>query len=82
MFQAVLAELAKRKGRLPEVCEAVPGIDYSWLSKLTQGRIKDPSVNKIQALYDFLFQIRRSADPAVDLQRVPGPAPVQEPANA
>ncbi len=61
MLQAVLAELQKRKGRLPDICAAVPEIDYSWLSKLTQGRIKDPSVNKIQALYDHLFEVKRSA---------------------
>lgn len=60
MLKMVLDELARRKGRLPAVCEAVPGIDYSWLSKLTQGRIKDPSVNKIQALYDHLFGIQRN----------------------
>lgn len=61
MLQAVMAELTKRKGRLPDVCAAVPGIDYSWLSKLIQGRIKDPSVNKIQALYDHLFNVTRPA---------------------
>lgn len=70
MLAAVMAELAKRKGRLPDVCEAVPGIDYSWLSKLVQGRIKDPSVNKIQALYDYLFGIERA------------PAQQPEPADA
>lgn len=59
MLQVVLAELAKRKGRLPDICAALPEIDYSWLSKLTQGRIKDPSVNKIQALYDHLHGIDR-----------------------
>lgn len=64
MLQAVLVELAKRKGRLPDICTALHGqIDYSWLSKLTQGRIKDPSVNKIQALYDYLFEIKRAQEP-------------------
>lgn len=61
MLKAVLDELAKRKGRLPDICAALPEIDYSWLSKLTQGRIKDPSVNKIQALYDHLFEVKRPA---------------------
>lgn len=59
MLQFVLAELQKRKGRLPDICAEVPDIDYSWLSKLTQGRIKDPSVNKIQALYDYMRGVRR-----------------------
>lgn len=71
MLQVVLAELQKRKGRLPDICVALPEIDYSWLSKLTQGRIKDPSVNKIQALYDHLHGIDR---------RTPDPTP--EPADA
>ena len=71
MLQAVLAELQKRKGRLPDICAALPEIDYSWLSKLAQGRIKDPSVNKIQALYDYLFQVKR-----------PNPEPAQEVASA
>lgn len=70
MLQAVLAELSRRKGRLPDICQALPEIDYSWLSKLVQGRIKDPSVNKIQALYDYLFGIERA------------PAQQPEPADA
>jgi len=68
MLTAVLAELAKRKGRLPDVCAALPEIDYSWLSKLVQGRIKDPSVNKIQRLYDYLFGVERAVVAAADVK--------------
>ena len=32
------------------------GVDYSWLSKLSQGRIPDASVNRVQAVHDFLAQ--------------------------
>lgn len=60
MLQAVLAGLRARRGRLPEICAALPGIDYSWLTKMMQGRIKDPSVNKIQVLYDYLNGIDRN----------------------
>lgn len=54
MLEAVLAELERRRGRLAEVCAAVPGVEYSWLTKVLQRRIKDPSVNRIQALFDHL----------------------------
>jgi len=67
MLEFVLAELARRKGRLPDICAAVEGIDYSWLAKLTQGRIKDPSVNKIQMLYDHFKGIRRSKTMVADV---------------
>lgn len=30
------------------------GLPYFWLRKLYYGGIADPSVNKIQALYEFL----------------------------
>ena len=30
------------------------GVDYSWLAKFWQGRIPDASVNKVQAVHDFL----------------------------
>lgn len=74
MLEAVLAELTRRKGRLPDICEALPEIQYSWLTKLTQGRIKDPSVNKIQALYDHLCGVVREATPATP-QPTPQPTP-------
>lgn len=34
------------------------GVDYSWLAKFHQGRIPGPSVNKVQAVHDYLKQIR------------------------
>ena len=30
------------------------GIPFFWLCKFKDGKIKDPSVNKVQALYEFL----------------------------
>lgn len=30
------------------------GLAYDWLVKLKRGSIKDPSVNKIQILYEYL----------------------------
>lgn len=52
MLSLVIGELNSRKGAWPELCQTVPGIKYSWLSKLATGKIPEPSVVKIQALYD------------------------------
>lgn len=38
---------------LVEIAEGA-GVDYSWLTKFWQGRIPDASVNKVQAVHDFL----------------------------
>ncbi|CAK0742733.1 hypothetical protein CCP3SC15_1210005 [Gammaproteobacteria bacterium] len=47
-------ELA-RVSRLPvsAICEAI-GVTPRWHHKLMSGKIKDPSVRRIQRLYDFL----------------------------
>lgn len=56
MLEFVLAELQARKGEWPEIAKAMEPDRwqsyYSWLTKLAQGRIPDPSVNKIQRLAD------------------------------
>lgn len=52
----VLHELDTRKGKrtgnLADIARDT-ALDYSWLSKLAQRRIPDPSVNKIQKLADY-----------------------------
>ena len=54
----VLEELDARKGSWPDISKGVcPDgwqSHYSWLTKLAQGRIPDPGVNKIQELADWL----------------------------
>jgi len=42
---------------LVEIAEGA-GVDYSWLSKFSQGRIPDASVNRVQAVHNFLAQKR------------------------
>lgn len=32
----------------------ITSISYYWLRKFSSGQIKDPSVNKVQMLYEFL----------------------------
>lgn len=59
MLETVLASLAEHKGQWREIARQMePQASdsyYSWLTKLTQGTIKDPSVNKIQRLHDFFI---------------------------
>lgn len=47
----VLGELQSRRGTWRRI-SVDTHLDYSWLTKLGQGRIPDPSVNKIQRLAD------------------------------
>jgi len=54
LLEYVLNELDARKGQWPAIAKAME-LDswesyYSWLTKLAQRRIPDPSVNKIQRL--------------------------------
>lgn len=52
LLDYVQEELQARKGAWPAVARETD-LDYSWLTKLAQGRIPDPSVNKIQRLADY-----------------------------
>ena len=64
MLQAVLDELQSRKGTWRDIAAEMdaeaPESYYSWLTKLAQGVIREPSVNKIQRLHDYLFRARCS----------------------
>lgn len=55
LLKQVIAELNKRKGDWPQIASHNE-VSYSWLTKLAQGKIPDPGINKIVRLYDFLFQ--------------------------
>ena len=59
----VLNELESRRGTWPAIAKAVEPDSwesyYSWLTKLAQRRIPDPSVNKIQTLADHFRGINR-----------------------
>lgn len=43
------------KGRWHRVCEG-SGLDYSWLTKFAQGRIKNPGYEKVQRLDRYLAE--------------------------
>ncbi len=61
----VFDELERRRGTWVDVAKAMDPDSwksyYSWLTKLAQRKIPDPSVNKIQALADYFRGIERSA---------------------
>lgn len=54
----VVKQLQARKGEWPKIASDTE-LDYSWLTKLAQGRIPDPGVNKIEKLADYFKDRRR-----------------------
>ena len=68
LLDYVLTELDCRKGQWPAISKAMApdGWEsyYSWLQKLAQRRIPDPSVNRIQALADYFRGIDRKVEEA------------------
>jgi len=52
LLDYVLKQLQTSKGSWPSVAKNTD-LDYSWLTKLAQGKIDDPSVRKIQRLADY-----------------------------
>lgn len=64
LLHFVLAQLEVRKGSWRQIAREMEPEDsesyYSWLCKVAQGRIPDPSVNKIQRLADRFRGINRS----------------------
>lgn len=53
LFDRTCALLSATDKPLPEVARDT-GLPVSWLKKLKYGKIDDPSVNRIQRLYEFL----------------------------
>lgn len=53
-IEDVCEELRRRRGTWRQIC-ADTGLDYSWLQKLAQGRIRSPGYIKIQILQRHLF---------------------------
>lgn len=63
ILEFVLQQLEARRGTWREIARLLEPDDtdsyYSWLTKVAQGRIPDPSVNKIQRLADYFRGIER-----------------------
>ena len=48
-LEEVVSLLNQHKGKWARVCRET-GLDYSWITKLAQGRIRDPGYKKIVVL--------------------------------
>ena len=68
MLTQVLEDLAARKGDWAAIAREIEPENtvsfYSWLTKLAQGVIREPSVNRIQRLYDYFQKDRQEAQKA------------------
>lgn len=51
-------KLLKADRRTLRIVGHATGIPYYWLKKLSAGEIDDPSVNRIQQLFEFLSKKR------------------------
>lgn len=52
-LESTLELLAQRKGEWRKISNKT-GLDYSWLTKFAQGKIKNPGFQKIQTLSAYL----------------------------
>ena len=53
LYQKTLVLLKSRGIPLLEIHKQ-SGISFYWLKRFSEGRLRDPSVNRVQALYEFL----------------------------
>lgn len=60
MLTDVMERLQANRGKWAEIARSLEPDNftsyYSWLTKLGQGVIREPSVNRVQRLYDFFHQ--------------------------
>lgn len=59
LLVATLRMLESRRGQWVAVCQAT-GLNYSWLTKLAQGQITNPTIQRLQTLHDHLVALDRS----------------------
>jgi hypothetical protein len=55
LFQETLELLRRDSGNWPRTAYET-GLGREWLSKLAQGRIKEPGVQKIEILHEYLSE--------------------------
>jgi transcriptional regulator with XRE-family HTH domain len=53
MLERVVRGLQARKGTWREIAAAC-GVSYSWLTKVAQGHIKNPSIKQLEAVDSYL----------------------------
>jgi hypothetical protein len=54
LLQKTQARLKRHEGRYAEIARANPEISYSWLTKVAQGQITNPTVSNLQQLISAL----------------------------
>lgn len=54
LFQKARQLLIARQGISYLAVYVDTGLDPSWLSQFASGKLKDPGVNKVQKLYEYL----------------------------
>lgn len=60
MYDQIIELLHKHKGQYRQIAEAT-GLDYDWLTQVSQGRIKDPGIKKMERLRVHLESLRPDA---------------------
>jgi predicted transcriptional regulator len=55
LLRSVRKMLAARSQSYLDIYSAT-GLHPSWVEKIKRGRVKDPSVNRVQRLYEYLTQ--------------------------
>jgi hypothetical protein len=65
LMTETLRLLKSRSETLPQIQEAT-GIPFYWLRKFIGGEIHDPSVNRVQKLYEYLSKRKLINEPAAD----------------
>lgn len=53
MLERVIRGLQSRKGQWRSIAEA-SGVSYSWLAKVAQGHIKNPSIRQLESVDSYL----------------------------
>lgn len=54
--KSLLKKALKSGVSLRQLAQECKDVDYDWLKKFHAGKIKDPSVNRIQVLHDRLAE--------------------------
>lgn len=68
LLHKMKTRLSAAKGRWPSIA-ATAGVDYVWLFKVMQGRIKDPGVTRVERVINALDLLD-----SADLPQPPPPA--------
>lgn len=55
-------KLLDKDGRTPSELARASGLSYHWLMKMRARAIKDPSVNRVERLHNFLTNDKPTAD--------------------